>query len=105
MNLPKMTESEKTAIRSLEKALALLRSVKTLEGTDKDGVERLLAISPVPRAFQLAPDSWSAVTDVKSMPTRWAHGALRNRCGGHDAVMTWIGNLCIMMYLTQQLGA
>ena len=36
-------------------------------------------ISPIPRAFQLAPASWSAITDVKSMPTRWADGALRNR--------------------------
>ena len=37
-----MTEPQKTAIRSLEKALALLRSVQTLEGTDKDSIEYLL---------------------------------------------------------------
>jgi hypothetical protein len=37
-----MTEAQKTAIRSLEKALALLHSVQTLEGTDKDSVEYLL---------------------------------------------------------------
>ena len=40
-----MTEAQKTAIRSLEKALALLRSVQTLDGTDKDGVEHLLAMA------------------------------------------------------------
>jgi hypothetical protein len=40
-----MTEAQKTAIRSLEKALALLRSVQTLEGTDKDGVEHLLTMA------------------------------------------------------------
>ena len=45
MNTAKMTEAQKTAIRSLEKALALLRSVQTLEGTDKDGVEHLLAMA------------------------------------------------------------
>ena len=32
----------KAALRSIEKVLALLRSVQTLEGTDKDGVEHLL---------------------------------------------------------------
>jgi|NGEPerStandDraft_6_1074524.scaffolds.fasta_scaffold154236_2 hypothetical protein len=42
MDAPKMTETQKTAIRSLEKALALLRSVQSLEGTDKDSVEYLL---------------------------------------------------------------
>ena len=45
MDTPKMTEAQKTAIRSLEKALALLHSVQTLEGTDKDGVEHLLEIA------------------------------------------------------------
>ena len=45
MNPAKMTGVQKTAIRSLEKALALLRSVQTLEGTDKDGVEHLLAMA------------------------------------------------------------
>ncbi len=42
MNAPKMTEAQKTAIRSLEKALTLLHSVQTLEGRDKDSVEYLL---------------------------------------------------------------
>jgi hypothetical protein len=37
-----MTDAQKTSILSLEKALALLRSVQTLEGTDKDSVEYLL---------------------------------------------------------------
>lgn len=36
---------EKTALKAIEKALALLRSVQTLEGTDKDGIERLLEIA------------------------------------------------------------
>jgi len=45
MNAPKITDAQKTAIRSLEKAIALLRSVQTLEGTDKDGVEHLLEIA------------------------------------------------------------
>jgi hypothetical protein len=39
-----MTEAQKTAIRSLEKALKLLHSVRTLEGTDKDGVEHLACL-------------------------------------------------------------
>ena len=42
MNAPKMTEVQKTAIRSVEKALELLRSVQSLEGTDKDSMEYLL---------------------------------------------------------------
>ena len=37
-----MTEAQKTAICSLEKALRLLRSVETVEGTDKDSVDYLL---------------------------------------------------------------
>jgi len=45
MNTAKMTDSQKTAIRSLEKALKLLHSVRTLEGTDKDGVEHLLEMA------------------------------------------------------------
>jgi hypothetical protein len=45
MDTAKMTEAQKTAIRSLEKALALLCSVQTLEGTDKDGVEHLLGMA------------------------------------------------------------
>jgi hypothetical protein len=42
MDTAKITEAQKTAIRSLEKALAFLRSVQNLEGTDKDSVEYLL---------------------------------------------------------------
>ena len=45
MDAPKITEAQKTAIRSLEKALKLLHSVRTLEGTDKDGVEHLLEMA------------------------------------------------------------
>jgi hypothetical protein len=45
MDTPKMTDAQKTAIRALEKALSLLRSVNTLEGTDKDSVEHLLAMA------------------------------------------------------------
>jgi hypothetical protein len=45
MTTAKPTDPQKTAIRSIEKALALLRSVQTLEGTDKDGVEHLLALA------------------------------------------------------------
>lgn len=45
VNTAPMTEAQKTAIRSLEKAPALLRSVQTLEGTDKDGVEHLLEMA------------------------------------------------------------
>ncbi len=40
-----MTEAQQTAIRSLEKALALLRSVQPLEGTDKDSIECLLEMA------------------------------------------------------------
>ena len=42
MDAPEMTESQKTAIRSPERAPALLRSVQTLEGTDKDSMEYVL---------------------------------------------------------------
>jgi uncharacterized protein YutE (UPF0331/DUF86 family) len=45
MNTTPTPETQKTAIRSLEKALRLLRSVQTLEGTDKDGVEHLLEMA------------------------------------------------------------
>ena len=45
MDTAKMTEAQKTAIRSLEKAIKLLHSVRTLEGTDKDGVEHLLEMA------------------------------------------------------------
>jgi hypothetical protein len=34
-----------SALLAIEKVLALLRSVKTLEGTDKDGVEHLLQLA------------------------------------------------------------
>jgi uncharacterized protein YutE (UPF0331/DUF86 family) len=34
-----------SALLAIEKVLALLRSVKTLEGTDKDGVEHLLQMA------------------------------------------------------------
>jgi hypothetical protein len=41
-----MSESNHQAARlATEKVLALLRSVKTLEGTDKDGVEHLLQMA------------------------------------------------------------
>jgi hypothetical protein len=42
MSTEEIPEAQKTAIHSLEKALALLRSVQTLEGTDKDSIEYLL---------------------------------------------------------------
>jgi len=45
MNAPKMTEAQQTAVRSVEKSLKLRRSVQTLEGTDKDGVEHLLEMA------------------------------------------------------------
>ncbi len=42
----KPSESNReTALRAIEKALALLQSVQTLEGTDKDSVEHLLEIA------------------------------------------------------------
>jgi hypothetical protein len=34
-----------SALLAIEKVLALLRSVNTLEGTDKDGVEHLLQMA------------------------------------------------------------
>jgi hypothetical protein len=37
--------SHQAALLAIEKVLALLRSVKTLEGTDKDGVEHLLQMA------------------------------------------------------------
>ncbi len=41
-----MPESnEKTALDALDKALVLLRSVQTLDGTDKDIVEFLLELA------------------------------------------------------------
>jgi hypothetical protein len=35
----------KAALLAIEKVLALLRSVQTLEGTDKDGAEHLLEMA------------------------------------------------------------
>jgi hypothetical protein len=35
----------KAALLAIEKVLALLRSVQTLQGTDKDGVEHLLEMA------------------------------------------------------------
>ena len=41
-----MSESDHQAtLLAIEKVLALLRSVVTLEGTDKDGVEHLLQMA------------------------------------------------------------
>jgi hypothetical protein len=41
-----MSESDHQAtLLAIEKVLALLRSVKTLEGTDKDGVEHILQMA------------------------------------------------------------
>ena len=41
-----MSESDhKATLLAIEKVLALLRSVKTLEGTDKDGVEHILQMA------------------------------------------------------------
>jgi hypothetical protein len=45
-NTSTMLKSDhKAALLTIEKALMLLRSVQTLEGTDKDGVEHLLAMA------------------------------------------------------------
>lgn len=40
-----MSKKREAALRAIEKALALLRSLQTLEGTDKDGVEHLLEVA------------------------------------------------------------
>ena len=40
-----MSESQQTALQAIERALALLQSLHTLEGTDKDGVEHLLELA------------------------------------------------------------
>ena len=41
-----MSESnQESAILAIEKALALMHSVQSLEGTDKDGVEHLLEMA------------------------------------------------------------
>ena len=42
--MPKPTNHQ-AALLAIEKVLALLRSVQTLEGTDKDGVEHLLEMA------------------------------------------------------------
>ena len=39
------THSQDSAFRAIEKALEPLRSVQTLEGTDKDNIEHLLEIA------------------------------------------------------------
>ena len=43
--MPKPTCNHQAALHAIEKALALLRSMQTLEGTDKDGVEHLLEMA------------------------------------------------------------
>jgi hypothetical protein len=43
--MPTTKTNHETALLSIEKVLALLRSVQTLEGTDKDGVEHLLEMA------------------------------------------------------------
>jgi hypothetical protein len=40
-----LTPDRKAALYAIEKALALLRSVQVLEGTDKDSVEHLLEVA------------------------------------------------------------
>jgi hypothetical protein len=37
--------NHQSALEAIEKVLALMRSVQTLEGTDKDGVEHLLEMA------------------------------------------------------------
>ena len=39
-----MTEAQQTALQAIERALALLQSLHTLEGTDKDSVEHMLDV-------------------------------------------------------------
>lgn len=43
--MPKPTCDHQAALLAIEKVLTLLRSVQTLEGTDKDGVEHLLEMT------------------------------------------------------------
>jgi hypothetical protein len=43
--MPKSKSNPQSALEAIEKVLALLRSVQTLQGTDKDGVEHLLEIA------------------------------------------------------------
>ena len=45
INLIMPKSDHKAALLAIEKVLALLRSVQTLEGTDKDGVEHLLEMA------------------------------------------------------------
>jgi len=43
--MPKPKSNHQAALEAIEKVRALLRSVQTLQGTDKDGVEHLLAMA------------------------------------------------------------
>jgi uncharacterized protein YutE (UPF0331/DUF86 family) len=43
--MPKPKSNHQAALQAIEKVLALMRSVQTLEGTDKDGVEHLLEMA------------------------------------------------------------
>jgi uncharacterized protein YheU (UPF0270 family) len=43
--MPKTESNHEAALLAVEKVLTLLRSVQTLEGTDKDGVEHLLEMA------------------------------------------------------------
>jgi uncharacterized protein YutE (UPF0331/DUF86 family) len=43
--MPESTCDHQAALEAIEKVLTLLRSVQTLEGTDKDGVEHLLEMA------------------------------------------------------------
>jgi hypothetical protein len=45
LSMPKPICNHQSALEAIEKVLALLRSVSTLEGTDKDGVEHLLEMA------------------------------------------------------------
>ncbi len=45
ITMPKTKSNYETALHAIEKALALMRSVQSLEGTDKDGVEHLLEMA------------------------------------------------------------
>jgi hypothetical protein len=43
--MPKTKSNQQAALLAIEKVLTLLRSLQTLEGTDKDGVEHLLEMA------------------------------------------------------------
>ena len=43
--MPKSKSNHQAALQAIEKVLSLLRSVQTLQGTDKDGVEHLLEMA------------------------------------------------------------